>query len=123
MRMPEREWMPEEYDPDDPLGERLKVIVDISGGIELRASDGSQTVTIGSPKMSDELSNGSYRLYTGNYNSGTGMWSWEVVVPDSGEPYLDSADPDQNVEGYFDSRETRLEGVDVRIHGVDADRL
>lgn len=123
MRMPEREWMPEEYNPDDPLVERLKVIENIGGGIELRASDGSQTVTINSPKMSDELAKGSYRLYTGNYNSDTGVWSWEVVVPDNGEPCLASANPDQNVEGYLDSRETRLEGVDVRIYGVDDDRL
>lgn len=117
-------WLPDEYDPDAPLRERLPAIADIEGGIELHVQGETAVVEIvGSPVHFDERANGVMVLMTGT-RSCSGSWQYEIVVPeDEGRARLRKADPDQDVEAYMATRKTWLRGVDVRVYGVDADRF
>jgi hypothetical protein len=53
------------------------------------------------------------------------MWSWEIIVPkpEHGDPVLKSVDPSQPEEIYSETKQTELRNIDVRMYGVDHDRL
>ncbi|WP_256403264.1 hypothetical protein [Halorubrum salinum] len=113
-------WLPDEYDPDAPLHERLKILAPIEGGIELHAEGDRVTEVIGEPRELTEIGSGAVRLKTGT-GPDTFSWDWEVTAPPEGEPYLQKVDPDQDMEDYMDSKKTRMEGMDIRVYGVDAE--
>lgn len=120
------EWLPDEYDPDAPLRERLPIMAEIEGGIELHAQDDRGTVEIlGSPKELTSMSLESGDRLTLKTGGGTGRhkWSWEIVVPAKGDPVLKDVDPMQDFEAYRKTKTTWMDDVDVRIYGVDADRF
>lgn len=114
------EWVPAEYDPDAPLRERLPIMANIEGGIQLHVADdrGIEEI-VGEPHDITET-RGTLTLKAGGTEFN---WNFEIVVPEEGEAFLRSVNPDQDVEDYFASRTKELEGIDVRIYGVDTDRL
>ena len=115
------EWLPDEYDTDADLRERLPIMAEIDGGIELHATDdrGVREV-LGSPHELTENHAGTYVLKCGGTEFN---WSYEVAVTPDGECIIRSVDPDQPMEDYMDSKERVLDdGVDIRIWGVDVDR-
>jgi hypothetical protein len=114
------DWLPDEYDPDERLSERLDVMLEIEGGIEVHARGQNDTIeVIGEPQLADKNSSGT-RAYFGN---AVDDWSWEVVIPDSDDhsPRLEKVDPHQDAESYHATRRTWLEDIDLRIFGVDVD--
>jgi len=113
-------WLPDEYDPDAPLAERLKLLAPIDGGIELHAEGDRYTTTIGEPRGLKELDNGTLRLKTGT-GPDTHSWDYELTVPAEGEAFLRSVDPDQDHEAYVKTKTTEMRGMDVRVYGVDAE--
>lgn len=116
------DFVPDEYDPEADLYERLPVIAEMEGGIQLHAADGTGTDhVLGSPHDLNEDCHENYRLHVGGRQFN---WDYEIVVP-SGDhpPRVEEADPDQDIEDYYDSRDTWLEPADVRIYGVDLDHF
>lgn len=117
-------WLPEEYDPDAPLHERLPVMAEIEGGIELHVRDERGVVEIvGQPQHFEDPENTASVLKAG---SRPDNWRWEIVVPREGsgsEPFLRRVDPNQRFEAYISTRDRWMENIDVRILGVDADRF
>ena len=57
-------WLPDEYDPDAPLAERLRLLADIDGGIELHVSDDRVTEVVGEPRELKENHAGTLTLKT-----------------------------------------------------------
>lgn len=118
------EWLPDEYDPGAPLRERLKVMVEIEGGIELHAGDERGVVEVlGSPHEVNETGVGGLELRAGGKPHN---WNYEVAVPaeDAGRgAFVRKVDPNQTHEDYIDTRRVRLRDVDVRIYGADHGRL
>lgn len=115
------EWLPDEYDRDADLADRLPIMAEIDGGIELHVKGDSGTVEIvGSPQHFNDTPR-YMRLCCG---SSAGDWSWEIVVPknDDHNPRLEKVDPDQDIEAYEATKQNYLSDVDVRIYGVDAHR-
>lgn len=121
------EWLPDEYDPRAPLRERLPVMAGIEGGIELHAQDehGVEYV-LGSPQHFNHVERG---VEPGRMklDAGRGVnrsWTHEVVLgPKSERATLYEVNPDQPVEFYEDSKQHKSSAVDVRIYGVDVERL
>lgn len=113
------EWLPEDYDPEASLRDRLEAAMDIDGGIELvaKGEDGVE-IHAGEPQELTENHAGSIRVKCGQSISD---WDYEIVVPAEAEPRLESVDPGQEIEDYWDSRSTELKDIDVRIYGVDTD--
>jgi hypothetical protein len=119
------DWLPEAYDPDAPLRERLPIIAAIDGGIELHVADQRGTVeVVGSPKHFSENSAGAMTLDAGRGGDDS-QWSWEITVPavGAGEPVLRRVDPEQDFEDYEATKQQWFTGLDVRIYGIDADRI
>ncbi|OLZ39113.1 hypothetical protein A6E15_19305 [Natrinema saccharevitans] len=116
------EWLPDEYDPDADLRERLPIMAEIDGGIELWVGDGRTAEIVNQPQELTEDGRGVYVLKAG---TSFANWDYEIVVPkpENGDPFLRSVDPDQEYEDYLDSRTVELKDIDVRIYGVDHDRL
>ena len=112
-------WLPDEYDPDAPLHERLKILAPVEGEIELHA-EGRVTEAIGEPRELRELESGTVRLKTGT-GPDIHSWDWEVTAPPDGEPFLQKVNPDQEHEAYLKTKKTRMEGMDIRVYGVDAE--
>lgn len=114
----EPDWLPEEYDIEADLRERLPIMAEIDGGIELHVGDDRGVIEIvGQPQeITDRM--GVLTLKCGPSFSN---WDYEIVVPESenGDPYLREVDPDQPFEDYMDTRETVMSDIDVRIYGVD----
>lgn len=116
------DWMPDEYDPNAPLSDRLPITTEIEGGIELWAGDDrGLTKILGEPHEIRENGAGTLRMHVGGSEFN---WNYEVVVPASDtDPFVQAVNPDQDVEDYERTKTTELEGVDVRIYGIDHDRL
>ena len=116
------EWLPAEYDRDAPLRERLPIMADIDGGIELWVGDGRTVEIVNQPQELTENGQGVFVLKTG---TSFADWSYEIVVPkpENGDPFVRSVDPNQEYEDYLDSRTVELKDIDVRMYGVDHDRL
>lgn len=114
------EWLPDEYDPDAPLHERLNLLAPIDGGIELHAEGDRVTEVIGEPRELTETGAGAVRLKTGT-GPNTFSWDWEVTAPPEGEPFLKKVDPDQEAEAYMKTKKTRMRDMDIRVYGVDAE--
>ncbi|TKX60606.1 hypothetical protein EXE48_11580 [Halorubrum sp. ASP1] len=114
------EWLPDEYDPDAPLHERLEILAPIDGGIELHAEGDRVTEVIGEPRRLTKVGTNTVRLKTGT-GPDTSSWDWEVTAPQNGEPYLQKVDPDQRAEAYMKTKKTRMRGMDIRVFGVDAE--
>lgn len=116
------EWVPEEYDPDAPLIERLPIMAEIEGGIELHVQDKKGVVEIvGEPHELHERANGTLKLNAGGREFN---WNWEIIVPASdNEAVLQSVNPEQSYEAYEATKRTQGRGIDVRMYGVDADRF
>ncbi|WP_135807321.1 hypothetical protein [Halorussus marinus] len=114
----------EDYDIDAPLRERLPVMADIQGGIELHAGDDRGVVEVlGRPHTIDEHVSGSMELRAGGRSDN---WNYEIVVPAENTErgaFVREVDPMQPYEDYIDTRRIALDDVDVRIYGVDDDRL
>lgn len=121
------DWLPEEYDPDASLRERLPVIAEIEGGIELVAGDDQGDVrNVGPPKGLNAVTwedGETLTLESGGKASQDHLWEFEIVVPAEGEPFVRSVDPEQGHEAYQRTKKTILDDIDVRIYGVDDDRL
>lgn len=113
------DWLPEEYDPEAPLYERLPIMADLDGGIELHVEDGRVSEVVGRPKDLTENHAGCYRLDAG-HGSDPAEWSWEIVVPKDGEARLEKVDPMQSHDAYMRTKSTYMRDIDVRIWGVDA---
>jgi len=116
------EWVPEEYDPDAPLAERLPVIAEMEGGIEIHVKDEHGTVhNVRQPQHLSRLSNDGLKLDCG---TAPDDWSYEIVVPGGDhEPFLRDVDPNQTHDAYVATRRTVGRDIDVRVYGVDADRF
>lgn len=115
------DWLPDEYDPDAPLRERLRVMANIEGRIELHVRDPrGVTEVIGSPVNFHEREGGTYQLDAGY---GDDMWQWEVIAPPDGPARLYKVQPELPMELYEDTRERWLSGIDVRIYGIDTGRF
>lgn len=118
------EWLPEAYDPDAPLRERLPILAEIEGGIELHVRGESGTVeVVGRPKVCNTGGDGGYMELLAGGGPRDDVWGWEIVIPRAGPPFLRKADPNQPHEAYMATRRRWLEDIDVRIYGVDADRF
>lgn len=120
------DWLPEEYDPDASLRERLPIMADIEGGIELHVRDERGVVEIvGRPKdfRTTKWESGDTLVLQAGGGRPAHIWKWEIVVPASGEPHLKKVDPEQTMEAYMSTKRTYMRDIDVRIYGVDADRF
>ncbi|USZ73766.1 hypothetical protein [Natronosalvus halobius] len=119
------EWLPDEYDADASLRERLPIMAEIDGGIELHVGDERGIVEIvGEPLELTENAAECYTLRTGSASKWRqGVWRNEIVVPKEHEAVLKSVDPEQSFEDYERTKKTELRGVDVRIYGIDHERL
>ena len=113
------EWLPDEYDPDAPLHERLKLLAPIDGGIELHAEGEKFTKVIGEPRGLREIDSGTVRLKTGT-DGDAHTWDFEVTAPPDGEPFLRKVDPDQDHEAYIKTKKTVMRDMDIRVYGIDA---
>jgi len=122
--LPER--VPDEYDPDADLYDRMEAMASIEGGIEIHVQDerGTTEIAAGIQDLNQD-GHGNYRAYLGSTATGTDSWEYELVVPSSDDhnARLEDVDPDQPYELYLKTREPYLENVDARINGVDHDRL
>lgn len=120
------DWLPEEYDPGAPLRERLPIMAEIDGSIELHVSDQRGTVEIiGQPKHFRQNGTGAMTLHAGK-GPDESVWSWEITVPAedaTAEPTLRRVDPEQDIEIYQTTKERWFSGLDVRIYGVDTGRI
>lgn len=115
------EWVPDEYDPDAPLRERLPVISEMEGGIEIHVQGDLGVVeNVRQPQHFIERGTGGMKLQAG---SRPDDWSWEIVVPPEGEPRLEKVDPMQSMEAYMKTKKTWFNDIDVRVYGVDTDRF
>lgn len=119
------DWVPEEYEPEAPLAERVPIMAEIDGGIELHVRDGERDVVeiVGSPYELSENGAGTMTLKCGANKTTGDTWSWEIVVPEDGEARLMDVDPMQSMDAYMKTKKEWLSDVDVRIYGVDADRF
>lgn len=120
------EWLPEEYDLDAPLYERLPIMAEIEGGIELHVGDDRGIVeVVHQPHELVEKPHEVLELRTGTSGKFGDVWIYEIVVPkpENGDAFLRSVNPDQDYEDYIDTRTRELEDIDVRIYGVDHGRL
>lgn len=120
------EWLPDEYDPDAPLRERLPIMADIDGGIEIQVGDDRGIVeVVGQPKELNDVQweDGKTLTLKAGHRSEEWLWSYELVVPASGEPFLRDVDPEQDIEAYQRTKKTILDDVDARIYGIDHERL
>lgn len=119
------DWLPDEYEIDAPLRERIWHLPEIDVGIELHAGDDRGIVKVlGQPHEVVEQPNGAIVLRAGfgdEFN-----WDYEVVIPteesDTG-PYVREVDPDQPHDAYMATKRTILENADVRVFDVDTDKL
>lgn len=115
------DWVPDEYDPDAPLSERLPVIAEMEGGIEVHVRDGSKgTVEVVHEPQHFYENPRRVKMCCGVRADD---WNWEIIVPkgDAG-PVLKHVDPNQDIEAYQATQKTWLKDIDVRVYGVDRDR-
>jgi len=113
-------WLPDEYDFDASLYDRLPIMAKIEGGIELHASNGRWTEILGSPAFLNDCA-GHRVLMVGGTNSDD--WDWEVAVTDDGWTKLYSANLEYPAEDYEATRREEMRDFDVRIFGIDTDLL
>jgi len=115
------EWVPDEYDPDDPLAERLPVIAEMDGGVEIHVRDkkGVEYI-VHQPQHLHDLPHDGLKLSCG---TAPDDWSYEIVVPGEHEPFLREVDPNQNHEAYIKTHNTVGNEIDARLYGVDVDRF
>lgn len=114
------DWLPEEYDPEAPLHERIPIIAELDGGVELHVSDDRVTEVVGRPKELSENHAGTYTLKAG-HRSDEHLWDWEIVVPEDSPARLVDVDPEQSMEAYQKTKSTYMDDIDVRVWGVDAE--
>lgn len=110
-----------EYDPDAPLLDRLRTIAELED-VELHVQ-GHHGVTeiVGSPQHHTE-SKRRFWLACGRKSDD---WQWEIVVPkkDGLACELREVNPMQELVAYEATKRTVLRDLDIRIYGVDTDRL
>lgn len=110
------EWLPDDYDPDASLPERLRVIGEIDSDIELHAQgDDGEVWNIGKPHQVTLR-----KALTLRAGGEAHAWDWEVVVPATDDPTVLRAV--EFVDGGSDTTPV-AEDVDVRLYGVDAHRF
>lgn len=115
------DWLPAQYDVDAPLQDRLPIMAEIEGGIELHVGNPSGVVeVVHQPQHFHQYETGGMRL-----DAGTAVddWEWEIVISEDGSSVLKKVDPMQDVDVYEMTKRRWLDDVDVRIYGVDIDRL
>lgn len=112
-------WLPDEYDPTDSLADRLRVIAEIDGGIELHVGNTDVTEIVGQPQHVQDTGE-TVRLSAG---ASPTQWKWEIVVPNKGSPRLDKVDSTKDIDEYMDGLRTFIRDIDVRIYGVDTEYL
>lgn len=121
------EWVPDEYNPDADLYDRMEAMASIEGGIEIHVQDErGVTEIVGGIQDVNQDGHGNYRARLGSSaTTGGDSWDYELVVPssDDHDARLEDVDPDQPHELYLKTREPYLKNVDARIYGVDHDRL
>jgi hypothetical protein len=119
------EWVPDAYDPDAPLRERLPLYEEVEAGELVAIGRRGYEQPLGQPKgvAATTSDDGPEILYSGGRRGDRGVWKWEIVAPPEDPPFIRSADADEEYTSYADSRKREMEEVDVRIHGVDDDRL
>lgn len=112
------EWLPEEYDPEAPLAERLPLMANIEGGIELQATGEKGVVENLRQPQDFYESDRVQRLCCG---VAFDNWEWEVIVPKKKgvDPILKKVNPNQDVEAYESTKRVWFDNVDVRIYGID----
>lgn len=119
-------WVPDDYDPDDDLYNRMKPMASIEGDIELHIQDqqGTTKIVAGIQDLNQD-GHGNYRAHIGSTATTDDSWDYELVVPssDDHDARLEDVDPNQPHEHYLKTRKPYLEHVDARIYGVDHDRL
>jgi hypothetical protein len=114
------DWLPDEYDPDAPLRERLPIMAEIDGGIELHVTDDrGVTEIVGQPVEFTTSHSGVQKLKAGS-GPNAYEWSWEIIVPEEAPARLMDVDPMQDFEVYQKTKSTELTDIDVRLWGVDA---
>jgi len=114
------EWVPDEYDPDAPLAERLPVIAEMGSDAEIHVQDKRGVhYVVNQPQDLGTLPNDGLRLDCGTRRL--------LVVrnrrPSEHEPFLREVDPNQDYEAYVATRKTVGRDIDVRLYGVDVDRF
>lgn len=115
------EWVPDEYDPDAPLRERLPIIAEMNGGVEIHVRDNRGTVEIvGAPQHFYGDESRAMTLCAGYRDDD---WSWEIISPTKGDARLMEVDPMQSAEAYESTKTVWLRDIDVRVYGVDSDRF
>jgi len=115
------EWVPDEYDPDAPLAERLPVIAEMGSDAEIHVQDKRGVhYVVNQPQDLVTLPNDGLRLDCGTRID---YWSYEIVAPSEHEPFLREVDPNQDYEAYVATRKTVGRDIDVRLYGVDVDRF
>lgn len=115
------EWLPESYDPDDDLWDRVEALGEIDGAVEVHALgvDGSRII-LGTPHDVTE-SHGRRKLCAGGEPH---CWEYEAVINpgDDESHYLHSIDMTGDVEDT--SQDTVMSGdFDLRLFGVDAPEM
>jgi hypothetical protein len=117
------EWLPEEYDPEAPIRERVEVMGGIDGGVEIHAATENAYEVLHQPLHVEVNGHDTLILKTGaRAEQG---WKYEVYVDENGATTVYSvtcANADE--EYYAESKSRFLFGdVDVRLFCVDTDRL
>lgn len=115
------EWLPEEYDPDAPLLDRLRIIAEIESGIELHVKGDNGVVEIVNSPQHHMENDRRFHLACG---TAPDNWRWEIDVPkkEGVPPTLKRVNPNQDVEAYEATKRQWLRIEDVRIFGVDLAR-
>jgi len=79
------EWVPDEYDPDAPLAERLPVIAEMGSDAEIHVQDKRGVhYVVNQPQDLGTLPNDGLRLDCGTRID---YWSYEIVAPSEHEPF------------------------------------
>jgi hypothetical protein len=115
------EWLPESYDPDDDLWDRVDAIDEIDGAVEVHALgvDGSRII-LGEPHDVTEA-DGRRKLCAGGKPH---CWTYEATIypGDDEDHYLHSIDMAGDAEE--NSRDMVMSGdFDLRLYKVDAPEM
>lgn len=113
----EYEWLPDEYDPEASLADRLDVIPAIDVSCEFRARD---------PETEQETHIGQFQHVTDApgtrrfaFGARPDNWQYEVTLNDRGVAVLHDVDPMQPIDAYQQTKTALAHDVDVRIYNVD----
>jgi len=115
------EWVPDEYDPDAPLAERLPVIAEMGSDAEIHVRISAASTTSSTSRKTSELfrTTGSDSIVARASTTGRTKSS----PPANTSPFLREVDPNQDYEAYVATRKTVGRDIDVRLYGVDVDRF